>query len=1053
MSFCHLHLHGEFSLLDGCGKAENYAERAKEIKQDAFALTDHENLAGALYHAQACDDADIKPIIGIETYFEPYQGWAKETQTRGHHLLLLAKNAQGFQNLMRLSSVSFEHDRFYRNPLIDWELLSKFREGLICTSGCVNGYIPRLILQPWEQRIDGDPEEILGRFLGLFGDDFYMEIQPHDFDGQNIANDAIISMAQERGVPLLATCDAHYPDEDWRLSQGAVRAMRSSMGTKSEKEEDKDKTAIDYAYPTQWMMSEEEVRKHFASMGVAEKYVDEGIATSLDIAKSVDAFTFSDAPKFPRVEVDAKKTITEWCREGLTRIGKEGVQEYEERLAHELAMFDRKDAFDYFYIIGDMVRWAKLQGIRVGPCRGSAGASLVLYLIRVTAIDPIGYDLLFERFMNDARAEMPDVDIDFQADRRDEVRQYLVDKYGEEQVADVAAFQSFGMKSVIKDLGRVFRFEYMEGESVSKELDDEAIGTTLEDVVDKPGHERVAKWREDHPDAWDTATRLEGQIKNMSKHAAAVVVTDGPVRELMPTMRIPGLKSMRGDSDETKGQEAVTQWSARANNELIATYGFLKIDMLVTEALTIQQKCIEFIKERHGVVVDFEDPITHPEIVTPVGEREVCERFGKGSNLGIFQFAGPAAMRAAAEIKPTEIEHLIAANAMARPGPMAYIGKFSKRKNGKEEYEIPEQAESVLGRTYGVITYQEQVMMLFIVLAGVDPGIADKARKVVGKGVARDIEGRKKLEEFRKIWMDGCKKSGVATEYAKQLFADILEMSTYSFNRAHAAGYALQAYQDQWLKTHYPVEYYAAIMTVKPKEADSAIREARAYKIEVMPPDVNSSGIGFTLDGDSIRFGLLGIQNVGDTAASKIMELRPFANLEEFDEKIAAAKAKRMINSRVRQSLIDCGAFDFDGQRDGMHDEVKGEYERNLLGFSPSQKSQLAEYREFLDEFCLLDILDEAEDGQRVNVAGEVVEVKRKKTKKGDPYAFVRLWFDGQDIETVFWSEQLSRYKDLLTEGNAILLRGKWQEDRRSLTVTRADSVSRLAAQLAEEDN
>lgn len=1052
MAFCHCHLHGEFSLLDGCGTAASYAERAVEIGQSAVALTDHENLAGALYHAQECEARGVKAILGMEGYFEPTWGWAKDNKRRGHHILLLAKNMTGFRNLMRLSSIAFQPDRFYYNPIMDWDLLARNSEGLIATTGCVNSYFGRLIVQPYEDfAVPGDVEEVLDQHLNIFGDDFFMEIQPHDFEGQNVYNEAMVSLGRERGIPILATCDAHYPDESWKMAQGTVVALRRGKGTKSVKEEDKDKDPIDFAYPTQWMMTEDEVRLHFAALGVAETIVDEAVASSELIAERCEFFSFDKSAKVPKAAETpeaAEQILREWCEEGLERIGKWGNVEYQERMDYELDMFVRKGVCDYFVIIGDLVRWAKGQGIRIGPCRGSAGASLVLYLSRVTAIDPIGYDLLFERFMNDAREEMPDVDIDFQHNRRDEVRQYLIDKYGSDKVADVAAFQSFGMKSVVNDVCRAFGTDYMVSKHISEQLEDEALGTTLEMIVDAKGHELLAKWRDENPDQWHTALQLEGQIKNMSKHAAAVVVTDSPVRELMPTMRVPGVKVMREDSEETKGQEPVTQWSARANAELLATYGFLKIDLLSTEGLTVQAEAIKLIKERHGVDIDFEDPLTHPEVEFPIGEQEVCEKFSRGSNLGIFQFGGPAARGAAAEIRPTTIDHIIAANAMSRPGPLANLKPYARRKNGLEEWSVPEQAESVLGKTYGILAYQEQVMQLFMVLAGVDPSTADAARRVVGKGVARDKEGRAKLDEMRTQWTRGCLNSGVSKDYAESLFKDLLEMSTYSFNRAHAAGYALQAYQDKWLATHYPLEWYAALLMVDLAKAPLIIREARSLGYDILPPDINESGEGFTLVGDNIRFGIVGIHNVGQVASEAIMQLRPFITLNHFDHKVAEKKLKRALNSKVRQSLVDCGAFDALGERDELSDEEKGELERHLLGFSLSSPSEIARYKNFLETSVELTNLDLAGDEDLVNIVGEITDVKEKKTKNGAPFAFLNVWYEGDDIQVVCWSERLSEYQDLLEVGRAVLISGEWQASRRSVVLKYAMSVSDCAREL-----
>jgi DNA polymerase-3 subunit alpha len=423
--------------------------------------------------------------------------------------------------------------------------------------------------------------------------------------------------------------------------------------------------------------------------------------------------------------------------------------------------------------------------------------------------------------------------------------------------------------------------------------------------------------------------------------------------------------------------------------------------------------------------------------MTPIGESEVCQRFMKGQNLGVFQFGKSEGMlRLLRSMKPTEVDHLIAANAMYRPGPMQNADAFCKRKNNEQYWTLPHpKAERALGRTFGIITFQEQVMQLCISLAGFTPEQAYVARKVVAKGVVRLGEGREKLDKLRDDWMRGTAANGISPAVATQLWEDMLQMATYSFNRAHAAGYALQAYQDQWLKVHYPLEFYTAMLTWDPDKGAEAIREARSCAIEVLPPDINSSGEGFTLVGDTIRFGLLGIFNVGEVAAGKILELRPFTSLENFDAKIAEAKAKRQINAKVRTSLMDCGAFDQWGARDDLTPDERAESELRLIGFAPSRPSDLALYADFLAERCELTPLTEACDGDVVNFVGEVLSVNKIVNKKGYRMAFVKFWYEGVDFESVFWEDKLIQYESLLNEGETLLVRGKWQEDRQSLRV------------------
>jgi DNA polymerase-3 subunit alpha len=1039
VSFCHCHLHAEFSLLDGCGKSSDYAERAVEIGQEAVAITDHGNLAGALYHAQACEEKGIKPIIGMEAYFKPdaVQALKDGDKERGHHLLLIAKNMEGFRNLMRLSSAGFAADRFYYNPIIDWPLLMKHHQGLICTSTCVQGYLPQLVAN------DGDWEGELDKFVNVFGEDFFMEIQPHDFDLQHKINDWAIECSFARGLPLLATIDAHYPDPDWRATQDtAVLLATGSSRKKRDEEIAEGKRQLTDAYATTWMMSADEVYDHFADIGLDQDVVDEAMKNTLEISNRCEPFSYDKSPKVPKATEspeEAERILRDWCDEGLERVGKKDSKVYTDRIEEELAMFKYHKVLDYFVIIGDLVREAKRRGIRVGAGRGSAGASLVLYLSGVTAMDPIGYDLLFARFMTEASEEMPDVDIDFQHNRRDEMKDYLFKKYGEDYVISIAAFQSFGMKSVIQAVARALDIDYAAAIRASRDLDDEAIGTTLEDVVDVPGHEKLAAFADDYPEAWEIALKLEGQIKGTSKHAAAVVLTDQPVTELMPTMR-------------AKDESTVTQWTARANANLLDTYGFLKIDLLATVGLTIQQEAIELIEKRHDLVVNFEDPETHPEVEFPIGDEEVCRNFSSGRLLGIFQFGNSEGMlRCLRQIKPTEIDHLIAANAMYRPGPIQNIGAFADRKNGSEEWWVPEAAEPVLGHTFGIVVYQEQVMQLTLSLGGFSGADAHKFRKIVAKGVARDAKGRKKMQEYKEQFFAGAEGKGVDEEFLEALWLDILEMASYSFNRAHAAGYALQAYQDYWLKTYYPLEFYASLLKWDPDKAALAIREARASSIKILPPDANDSGPFFEVVGDNILFGLMGIKDVGQTAADAILLLRPFEDVEDFEAQVAEAKMKRQVNAKVRKALVEAGAFDFCGARDDLSEDEKADLELERIKFAPSRPSDLAVYREFLENECDLHDIDEIEDGEYVNLVGEITAVKKHTTAKGHRMAFVRLWYEGRDFEAVLWQDKLDDYESYLQAGNTVLIHGKWQEEKNSIICSIMDTVRGLAVELTKE--
>lgn len=1050
MSLVHLHRHSEWSLLDGVGTGEVYAELAAELGQSALAITDHGTLAGALYHIEACDEVGIKPIVGMEAYFHADVHAAKEAGNRKpSHLVLLAKNLEGFKNLMRLSTTSYQEDHFYQKPNIDWTDLRKYSKGLIASSSCAFSELSKLLLAGDTDGVD----QYIRVMRDIFREDFVLEIQPHDFDLQYEINPYILSIANSLGIPVIATGDTHYPHKDWMSTQQVMFDMRGKKKTGDDEEGKAGMTA----YPTTWLHSEDEMSQLFMAYhsGLPADEVMQAMSNTQVIADRCEHYKIDKSPKIPKATkstLEAERIIREWCREGLDRIGKSGDEVYEARLEEELDMLRKLKVFDYFVIVGDMVRWAKGQGIRVGPGRGSAAGSLVNYLIRITAIDPIGYGLLFERFLNEYRTEMPDIDIDFQHDRRDEVKQYLVDKWGSDYVVDVAAFQSFGFKGVIKDVARAMEISYGEAENATKDIPEspKLFGVDFEELeVMCPS---VKAFFDKYPVAKKHCYRLYGQMKGQSVHAAAVVVTNQPAIDLIPLMK-------------TKSGTMATQWSERANAQLISPYGFLKIDMLVTDALTIQANCIKLIKERHGITIDFEDPNQFACTESPLlTEQEVCEEFAYGKNLGVFQFASRGIGSFLKNIRPTNLEHLIAANALWRPGTIGDISaSYSARKNGEERWTLPHEAmREFVESTYGFMIYQEQVMQIFRVLGkDVESSAAAVFLKVVAKGIARDLEGKQKLQKYYDIFAAGCEEKSILKISYDQVWDQILQMTTYSFNRSHAAGYALQAYQDMWLKFHYPLEFYSALLSIETDKVAAIIREARAKKVKVTSPDINKSEVGFTIDGDSIRFGLLAVKQVGDVAINAIKPLRPFHSYENFFERVP----KQKVNKKVKSSLFLSGAFDSLGGRnewvlndeampvDGtMSDRAKAKGEKEVLGYSPSLKSEVEQYKDLIRSRIWTAAELQALDNQTdVLVGGEILQVKEHVTTRGDTMAFVDIDFEGDDYSLTFWSNKYADFEPILNEGAAIMAMGSWDPERSSILVATICTAEQLQADLNKE--
>jgi DNA polymerase-3 subunit alpha len=1043
--FVHLHRHSEFSLLDGVGTADVYAKRAAELGQSALSITDHGSLAGTLYHVEACEEVGIKPILGMEGYFRQDIAFDRENKLNRDffHLILLAKNEEGWRNLMRLSSISFKEENFYQKPCLDWRILRQYSEGLIASTTCASGIIPQAIIHNDEE----SAKHLLRVFRDIFGDDFYLEIQPHDFDEQRQINLTLCNWFSELGVPIVAAGDVHFPYEDWSDTQKLLPQIKTGAD-------------IDVSAPkTCWLTTREEINVQFNEFHnhIPKEFIEQALANSVEISERIEHFKIDKSPKIPKATEsleDAERILREWCEEGLERIGKSGNQVYLDRLEEEFSVLKKLKVLDYFVIVGDMVRWAKDQGIRVGPGRGSAAGCLINYLVRITAIDPIGYGLLFERFMNEYRTEIPDIDIDFQDDRRDEVKDYLRQKWGDDYVVDIAAFQSFGLKAAIKDVARVLGVPYEKANRATKAIPDKTWGLGIEDLEEQLPE--IKELFNEYPDLRRHAVRLQGQIKGLSRHAAAVVVTDRPAQDVIPMM-------------QAKDGAMVTQWSERANGQLIAPYGFLKIDCLATDALTVQDKTVKLIKERYGIDIDFEDIKQFPVNESPdYAEADVVEAFADGANIGVFQFGTSAGIKGfLKEIKPTHLEHIIAANAMYRPGPMAFLGDYAGRKNGAKWSSFHESVAPYMDYTFGILIFQEQVMQLYNALAKDATG-ADSATflKVVAKGIARDLEGKQRLQKYYDKFAVGCEEKGIPKTAYDKVWDQILQMSTYAFNKSHSTGYAVQAYQDKWLKVnwHYPLEFYASLLTTESdnaKKVPPILKEAKIFGIRILPPDINISGSDFTIHDNNIRFGLLGVKGVGQSAIETISRERSdnglFESYEDFCKRVPKAKVKK----NVKRNLVDAGAFDaLGGREDWVIDDegnvVVGKYsekqrgtlETQILGYALSRKSDIDLYSKIIkDRTIPFFELEDREDGE-VMLGGEIVKLKEIETKKGDKMAFVDLSFETDDYSLTFFPRDYMRFSHILSEGNAILVIGDWDKGRQSTVVKEACTAAQLAEDL-----
>lgn len=1013
MSFVHLHRHSEFSLLDGTGTAKQYATRAAELGQDALALTDHGTLAGLLHHEVACSEVGIKPIFGMEAYFRPDRLAARRKDERRYHLSVLAKNVEGYRSLLRLATDAYQRGMAgpgQKRPCIDWSTLSKWREGLIVGSACASSGLCRLI----EADQIENARLWIKKMLSIFGDDFYIEIMPHDFDTQRMLNPVLIEMADEYGIPVVATVDAHYPFADWYTTQD-VMLMISTGQSHAQRKKKRDAGEDVYTMAeakTLFLMTDVECVEAFKTFhpDLPLDRVIEAVANTELIANRIQRVEIDRSPKMPKMKssepYDAEVSLRKWAREGLRRIGKENNLKYELRLDYELGVLRANDALDYFAILGTQVRKAKAAGIRVGAGRGSAAGSLISYLVGITAIDPIGHGLLFERFMNPGRKGLPDIDVDFQHDRIDEVREDVYETFGHDKVVPVCAWQRFQIRSSIKEVARVFDVPFERVNKVTKKLDDDKGSLSLADIVKVD--DNLRRFAHDNPEVWQHALRVEGQTKALSVHPAGLVITDRPAEELLPLI-------------VSKSGDLVTAWSEGADLR-ISDFGFVKYDYLATDSLTIQATALDLIEERHGVRPDIDsfEVATDPDAADP----DVIADFASGRvGVGIFQFTRSMS-HLAKKIKPTSFRDLVAIVSLGRPGPMqaGFPTAYARRKAGDEMIEyLDSTLKEALEETYGLMVYQEQVMAAVQAYAGFSLAEADDIRRGMGK---KDID---KLKHYKSDFINRAMQRGRSRDDATKVWDQIEGFSGYGFNKSHAAGYAFQGYQDAWLKHYYPLEFYCALASWERDKIAAIVREARAKGIEILPPDINRSGEMFTIDGDALRVGLESVKHVGVAALAEISEKRPFSSWDDFNDRVA----RKHVNSRVKAALVGSGALDAFRMREEEEIVEMRDRELELLGFSITGDDVSSEKFEMLERRVDSESdFDDMQDREVVNVAGEIVAVKRILTKKQQAMGFLDIAFGDDEFSITVFPKQWEISESYLREGQVVIVTGKKDAER-----------------------
>ena len=918
VEFTHLHVHTEYSLLDGSAKIRELVDRAKELGMSSLAITDHGAMFGVVEFYKAAKEAGIKPIIGCEVYVANGSRFEKNSKTAAYyHLILLAENQEGYQNLIKLVSLGYT-EGFYYKPRVDMELLKKYHKGLIASSACLAGAVARAVLNESYEKA----KEVALEYKEIFGDgNFFLELQDHGYPEQKRVNRALIKMSEETGIPLICTNDSHYIYAEDAPSHDVLLCIQTA---KTVDDEDR----MRYEGGQFYLKSPQEMQYLFPDH-------PEALENTMKIAERCNVeFVFHEM-KLPEYDVPDGKTASEYlrelCFEGFKRKYNDDPK-LKERLMYEIETIESMGFVDYFLIVWDFINYAKRNNIMVGPGRGSAAGSMVSYCLDITEIDPIKYGLIFERFLNPERISMPDIDVDFCYERRQEVIDYVVEKYGEDRVAQIVTFGTLAARAAIKDVGRALAMPFNDVNRISKMIPSE-IGITIQKALAMNSELAAAyKNEEDVRNLLDTAMRLEGLPRHTSMHAAGVVICKKPVMEYVPLSANDGV--------------VTTQFTMGTIEEL----GLLKMDFLGLRNLTVIQDTEREIKRTRGIDIDFSE--------IPNDDKNVYNMIAQGKTDGVFQLEKNGMKQFMKELKPERIDDLIAGISLYRPGPMEFIPKYVKCKNGGEEITYTHKAlEPILKDTYGCIVYQEQVMQIVRDLAGYSLGRSDLVRRAMSKK-KHDVMAKERqnfiygIEENGVVTVDGALRRGVSKEAAESIFDEMMDFASYAFNKAHAACYAVVAYRTAFLKCLHPVEFMTALInsfiTVQDTVA-SYIGYCKQRGIRLLPPDVNASLARFSVENGAIRFGLAAIKNVGEGVINEVLEQRQtggaFRDFSDF------VKRAGTINKRTLEWLIKAGCFDSFGV---SRKYLMAHYELELASAGAERK------RIEIGQFSLFDIQDSA---------------------------------------------------------------------------------------------
>lgn len=1072
MNFTHLHVHTQYSLLDGLAKVSELVPRAKELGMTSLAITDHGAMYGVIEFYKTCKAHGIKPIIGCEVYVAPGSRFDREVtkgENRYFHLVLLAKNNEGYHNLCKIVTRGYTEGYYYK-PRVDMEVLEQYHEGIIALSACLAGEVATKLTQEQYE----EAKKVALRHLEIFGEgNYYLEMQDHGIPEQRTVNMGIMRLSKETGIPMVVTNDSHYINaEDWEPHDILLCVQTGKTVN--------DENRMRYEGGQYYLKSAEEMEALFP-------YAKEALENTNKIAEACNVEIVFGQRKLPKYDVpdgyDSFSYLKKLCQEGAQRRYPEVTSKVQERLDYELDVIKEMGFVDYFLIVWDFVNYAKQNNIPVGPGRGSAAGAIVSYCLAITDIEPLRYNLLFERFLNPERVSMPDIDIDFCVNRRQEVIDYVIEKYGKEKVVQIVTFGTMAAKMCVRDVGRAMDLPYQLCDRVAKaipnKIPDVKTVTIAKSLKFSPELKEMYETDADVKRLLEMAMKLEGLQRHTGVHPAGVIIGQEPIEEYVPLSR-----SADGG--------IVAQYEKDSIEEL----GLLKMDFLALRNLTVIQAACDHVKENRAITLDM-SKLTYDD-------KAVYDLLCAGDTEGVFQLESAGMKSFMKQLRPQNLEDVIAGISLYRPGPMDFIPKYIANKEHPERIVYPvAQLQPILEPTYGCMVYQEQVMQIVMELAGYSMGRSDLVRRAMAKKKAdvMDKERQYFVHGNEELQVPGCVKNGISEEVANQIFDDMVDFANYAFNKSHAAVYAVVAYQTAYLKVHYPLEYMAALLSSVRENSGKVseyIQTCKKMGIRILPPDVNMGNSDFTVDGDCIRFGLSGLKSVGDSVTEliqkEVAENGPFTGIEDFAKRLSSKEA----NKRTVESFIQAGAFDSFGYNrkqmmvvypeildqaakdkksamtgqmslmDFLGEEAKSDFkihypnveeyskrellarEKEILGiyasghplddymdvmerFVTAKTSDFAGRQEGMEEeFAVeMDTSGQVQDKQQYTIGGMIQSITKKITKNGDEMAFITVEDLYGSVEVIVFARDYRRYKDLINHDEIVLIKGNASVDER----------------------